>query len=93
MSGPTPGEWTVSEDIDDGFGPGYIDSEKGIIAAMFKQMGRSSEEQRANAHLIAASKELLEALKVILAPFGDTERNMERAYSAIAKAEGREVPA
>ena len=45
-------------------------SDKGIIAAMFKEVGRSSEEQRANAHLIAAAPEMLEQLKEMVQSCG-----------------------
>lgn len=51
-----------------------------------------SDEDRANAHLIAAAPELLEALKLCLSDdAGDLEpETVHLAMNAIAKAEGRD---
>lgn len=52
-------------------------------------------DERANAHLIAAAPDLLEALRYIVAwnPDGwDGDRARAQALAAIAKAEGRDEP-
>jgi len=47
----------------------------------------SSEEGKANAHLIAAAPEMYEALKALA--HCTTHKTLEAAYAALAKAEGR----
>lgn len=66
----------IIEDTEDGYG--------------IAEIGKRNKRNIANAHIIAAAPELLEALKDAL-----NEKNMSqmsyriRAYQAIAKAEGR----
>ncbi|MCK9525969.1 MAG: hypothetical protein M0R49_08580 [Limnochordia bacterium] len=86
----TPGPWTTKE--------GKVTSNYGSVASLniahAKGFAPTEEEKRANARLIAAAPEMLEALKLI----ADTPCNhgaqdicpREIAQAAIAKAEGRE---
>jgi len=91
----TPGEWHVGGPhkctIYDKFGQRLANSFEGVMAAQ-----RTDSECAANARLIAAAPELLEALE----PFahatlthtgqviGLTREDFERALAAIAKATG-----
>ena len=47
-------------------------------------------EQQANAHLIAAAPELLEALKFVIRGVPDTWEGVQKARAAIAKATGEQ---
>lgn len=93
MSKHTPGPWKV-EPEDDRFVVGA--DNQSIYGALAR---RFDDEAMANAHLIAAAPELLEACKVLLAhaewigtPRGyrlkDFDDVFKPAYAAIAKAEG-----
>jgi len=90
----TPGPWKITslEFIDDSLGGG--------IARVYSRQTRSLEELEANARLIAAAPEMLEALKdqekfwvMREAELGllSTKANelLARIRAAIAKAEGR----
>ena len=77
----TPGPWRVSKDTQS-----VVSRDAYICRARMMRMGQGV----ANAHLIAAAPDLLEALKAIVAfntplPCG----LLEEARAAIAKAEGR----
>lgn len=95
MSKHTPGPWEVRK------------NEPWVIAKAYGNMKsvvhlnlpiEQSEEQRANARLIAAAPDLLEALELMLDRFRDTEGShgqweeeaTENARAAIAKATGGE---
>jgi hypothetical protein len=90
MSAHTPGPW--SSDFPNG--DDWIRTEDGDAIV---RIGFNQEHREANAHLIAAAPELLEALKAIThrtdlgtALFHKlTEEHAEAALAAIAKAEGR----
>ena len=89
----TPGPWCVEHLPDDG--PSIHTDEAGIarrIAGV--DMGgwrkTSRKEAEANARLIAAAPELLEALRDLLSLHPGTENKWtQQAQAAIAKAEGR----
>jgi hypothetical protein len=89
--GHTPGPWAVEQGGD---GPGgyWIEAvnEAKTICGRGAWSNRPAESL-ANAHLIAAAPELLEALSAVVnrSP-GDWKRWHERASAAIAKAEGRQ---
>lgn len=77
----TKGPWIFTE----GKMPAISDS-SGIPVAM--QCRRNKEgEGKANAQLIAAAPELLEALETIIA-YGACDENLDAARAAIAKAKG-----
>lgn len=81
----TPGPWRVVSDF---VGPFRVVNEKDstIAAAGYT----NSSEAMANAELIAAAPELLEALKDCVSGLADMEPKLEaRIHAAIAKAEGR----
>lgn len=90
MSGKyTPGPWVVEED-------GWISSEDGDPICMIQEGGFNDlltmfANDRANAGLIAAAPDLLEACKAMLEyanVFTDSDAHRMTA-AAIAKAEGR----
>ena len=87
----TPGPWAaLMQD------PPTIADRRGCrVATSCALPGQSAEEQEANAHLIAAAPDLLEALRLLLEASdglnGESEWLDERlnaARAAIAKAEG-----
>lgn len=81
----TPGPWdweAVSANASGGHHLYLIDSKRRKIAALW---GRS-EEKKANARLIAAAPDLLEAMINLI---DGTPHSSEAAIAAIAKAEGR----
>lgn len=87
----TPGPWSV-DSID------QVHAKDGTVVARCERKERheymSCEVQRANARLIAAAPDLLEALKVIaqecqMRGFDLTDGAVLLASAAIAKAEGR----
>ena len=94
--GFTPGPWEIHGSLAE---PLYYVHGANAICDMRKPSGfyRSPAETEANARLIAAAPELLEALEWI-ADHGDTEAHgrsavhamRTKARSAIAKVEGRE---
>ena len=96
MSQPTPGPWIASKPTGDTepITWGHVDVEGGsggLIATTW------NDDDLANARLIAAAPELLEAAKAALAKLTDIERYGEHAdnplpvqlRTVIAKAEGR----
>ena len=79
----THGPWTL---FDDGFG---FRLEEGGESIWDKNM-RGEDEVKANAHLIAASPELLAAIKDIVERVSSGQAfNLLDAQKAIAKAEGK----
>lgn len=80
----TPGPWRVQGT---GIWGGHADGLERLIAGLWTHyVGQQQTE--ANARLIAAAPELLEALKALLSP--DAEGDVDMAIAAIRKAEGRE---
>ena len=92
MSKHTPGPWTPE------FGEAYrvrAQQDGGQVAIMMNLKGqhgmagrRTGEEVAANARLIAAAPDLLEALKTMLAIWEDGSDAADKARAAIAKAGG-----
>jgi hypothetical protein len=88
----TPGPWFAKRAGGDGYFEWYVgrDGENCSIAEdIADPMTRDPSE--ANAHLIAASPDLLESLKMMLEGGleGPTPQAIDTALAAIAKAEGR----
>jgi hypothetical protein len=110
MKTHTPGPWKIA--YSDGSGPEYITASNQSIATLrwgcscckdtpdsFDDM---SEEEQANAQLIAAAPELLEALEIVAASLDEAisltdegkafnqrwQREYSQARAAIAKAKG-----
>jgi hypothetical protein len=85
MAGHTPGPWTVGRDFS-------IIAGSEEIAALYTNDGADDSKPypvEANARLIAAAPELLEALKDAVDGEGDmTAERIARWRAAIAKAEG-----
>ena len=89
MTKHTPGPWRYS---DQGVGP--RGKSLGIIVCTAKGlpmffMPRGKEELVANARLVAAAPELLEALKEVVAISDRKTDAWDRAHAAIVKAEGK----
>lgn len=105
----TPGPWVIDESRHGKRGPVHtlmVVAEKGGMPGLIVNQGALVEPQDwANARLISASPDMLEALKAILyadETFGDHSigaadwaamqmKALELARSAIAKAEGRKA--
>lgn len=94
MTKHTPGPWVVAEDVFNDR-PEIRDRDGRLIAVVMAHYPMSATTQSANARLIAAAPELLEALKWLNAEFDDdfggvlfTRNDFERVRKAIAKAEG-----
>ena len=92
MSGYTQGPWTMlkaATQVDGAYDFAICRADSQIIAEAF---GRSSDKDyhdaEANARLIAAAPELLEALKAIASEHRECSAT-DAARAAIAKAEGR----
>jgi hypothetical protein len=91
MTKHTPGPWSLKDDLI--YGPDGIT----IVSAdgLMENYGppdRSMEENYANARLIAAAPELLEALKGLFKNNQDIDAYLQakdKAVQAIAKAEGK----
>lgn len=96
MSGHTPGPWHIDYAA---AGGGNIQSVNGPVAntRWFGNTQKEALEDFANARLIAAAPDLLEALKDLARSLSDSDEDglteyadvMVAARSAIAKAEGR----
>lgn len=92
----TPGPWTTDEDDHDA---PYQDikikagNHRTVCTVWIDDapVRDFNAEQQANARLIAAAPELLEALQVIAAGNTDTDVMVDIARAAIAKAEGGEA--
>jgi hypothetical protein len=96
----TPAPWKVVDNSDTKNGQIRVENYEGVIACCGKQteIMPTLENMQANAHLIAAAPDLLEACKSILASFHEsvkTDENisefpeLQKVALAIAKAEGR----
>ena len=83
----TPGPWEACGKAV------HAETGREIVFGSHNTRSGSDEEQRANARLIAAAPELLEALGLIVAQVKAGGHiyasHLERAEAAIAKAEGR----
>lgn len=95
MSGHTPGPWEVEYVIDGAFEVRHVQSDDYFVVAARNSMPSRHAEFAANARLIAAAPELLDALKALLSraqrELADPEDVGEigQSLAAIAKAEGR----
>jgi hypothetical protein len=99
MTKHTPGPWVVAEDVFNDR-PEIRDMDGRLIAVVMAHYPMSATTQSANARLIAAAPELLEALKWLNAEFECrdddfggvlfTRNDFDRVRKAIAKAEGGE---
>lgn len=87
----TPGPWAV--EIDRGGASTLVSYDTGPESGAICKLYGSGEEKQANARLIAAAPELLEACKHTLTSLVDLHPKMRASISklvaAIAKAEGR----
>lgn len=83
----TPKPWKISETDEEGHY--VIESEDGKTAICYGAgfYGENNPSE-ANAHLISAAPDLLEALKSVVAIADRKTDEFDRARSAIAKAEG-----
>lgn len=87
----TPGPWTVSWDEEDGWNNHIYSSPEDRVCFMAHGGPEKQPEFDANARLIAAAPDLLEALKLMRGTVMDHGDSLEWAVlrAAIAKAEGR----
>lgn len=87
MTNHTPGPWAVSFGTDV-----YLHGERfehnRHIADCDMDMDLGKDEREANARLVAAAPELLEALKYVRRFLRETDHDVEYVDAAIAKAEG-----
>ncbi len=93
MSGHTPGPWKASSQAYPGgrWTEWYVESEPGCYV-WNNDDGYSGSADEADAHLIAAAPELLEAARAMVEAMGsyaEHTRNGLQLLHAIAKAEGR----
>ena len=90
----TPGPWVVDPAVRQGFTV-YAPKEGFIVGTQDEEGRYGAIESEANARLIAAAPELLEALKSVIAwldaPDESAFSDSELARAAIAKATGGEV--
>lgn len=88
----TPGPWTANISPQGGFDIEKDPNELGryMVLATLNAHESRADEMHANAHLIAASPELLEALQSFMFEFGDKANSatVAKARAAIAKATG-----
>jgi len=93
----TPGPWHSSKDGDTVYGPSHRHAQSAELGVemqfepviCFVRGYHGSEEAEANARLIAAAPELLNALKLLYAEIEDEHMDcMRQAKAAIGKAEG-----
>lgn len=103
----TPGPWTAHYAASDALFVGPPDGDAPVICDLVSRLDQYDEETKtytqvfqdedlANAHLIAAAPDLLEALKSLMEAASDGSASallkpMFEAATAIAKAEGKEV--
>ena len=92
MGKHTPGPWRVSETRGDKIAIAHDVKDAGAISLNLAWViARQSwiSEAEANASLIAAAPDLLEALKLVEKRCGPLSKDGRMARAAIAKAEGR----
>lgn len=85
----TEGDWSFELRAEGGPAIGGIFTEERLIATVWLSGGETEEQARANGLVLAASKDLLEALQAYLANDGDDFPGDElsvKAKAAIAKA-------
>jgi hypothetical protein len=86
MSKHTPGPWNIDTD---GGVPASIHADIKAVCLLGYDNNTPTENWEPNAHLIAASPELLEALQKIVNNWGDLHpKDRQQARQAIAKAKG-----
>jgi hypothetical protein len=88
----TPGPWGISgkEERDLGtLSPGFLEISSAHDVCWIAKVQIHTPEGEANARLIAAAPELLEALKAVVAIADRSTDEFDRARAAIAKAEGK----
>jgi hypothetical protein len=87
----TPGPWTITRGTKErGSLARGIHRPDGATVVRFNGLGRpASREGEANAHLIAAAPDLLEALKALQRAGGMWPDLAPQVLAAIAKAEGK----
>lgn len=86
MTKHTPGPWRVVEDR----APSSLEVYAGKTAIAECWRRADVETEIANARLIAAAPELLDALKFVIAGVPDTWEGVQKARATIAKATGGE---
>lgn len=90
----TPGPWQISDAFDDGNGC-VVENGTRMICECYEDGEPSTDEDRANARLIAAAPDLLAALEKIAEVcngYGDEAGwACKHALIAIAKADGRDI--
>lgn len=80
----TPGPWKPLSSMD-----GHVEAECGLIAKAYRYSIDSDElPVEANARLIAAAPEMLEALRALIEPTYSRKTAERKARAAIAKATG-----
>jgi hypothetical protein len=88
MSKHTSGPWYVEEEP---AGILVVAEKPGLCVSVTVPGRKTTAEDRANARLIAAAPELLNALKTVLSGDSHTwSQRAEKAIAVIAKAEGKE---
>lgn len=87
----TPGPWRATLVNDTGWavGPNTADGPDYVADVHMLTTGRSDEDSAANARLIAAAPELLDALRALVSTERPWDEVHDQALRAIAKAEGR----
>ena len=86
MSDHTTGPWWYDSHSNvGGLIQGNSEEPGGVASAHHRE---NPEEFEANAHLIAAAPELLEAAQDVIERMGSKSTNLDRLRAAIAKAEG-----
>jgi hypothetical protein len=89
MGKPSPGPWIVADIIG---GPYVVCANNYAIAQIVKMPGEFAEERSANARVMAAAWELLDAAKYLSEiEAAALKRGYDALDAAIAKAEGRET--
>lgn len=81
----TPGPWVWSEN-----GPYIVSKRAGVVIA---RLAFDAPESIANAHLLTAAQEMYVALKAVISIADRKTVEFDLAHTAIAKAEGRILPA
>ena len=85
----TPGPWWQGSTLDDSVFAAGGGDEVCVAVCPERSVISDGAETYANARLIAAAPDLLEALKAVVAVADRKTVEFERARAAIAKAEGR----